>query len=452
VAHYLKAIAARPSLNAFVEVYAAESIQAAAAIDAKIKAGTAGPLAGLVMGIKDNISHKGHSATAGSKILGGYISPYTATALQRLIDADAIILGRLNCDEFAMGSGNENSFYGPASNPLDESRVPGGSSGGSAAAVAGGLLHAALGSDTGGSVRLPAAYCGVVALKPTYGRVSRYGLIAYGSSFDQIGPITHSTEDAALILQVMGGNDPLDNTSSTHAQDDYSAPLQNRKYKFALLGNTLEMGGLQPEVKRQTDAAIAALRAAGHTVESVPFDYLDYLVPTYYIIATAEASSNLSRYDGIRYGYRADVKTGGMDALYRQTRSEGFGIEVKRRIMLGTFVLSSGYYDAYFTKAQKVRRLIQDATREILKKYDFIFTPTSPTTAFKLGEKVQDPVSMYLNDIFTVHANLAGTPAISVPAGKDDTGLPIGLQLMADYFEERKLLHAANLLTELVNK
>lgn len=444
---YLQAIEVRKSLNVFIEVYAEEALALAKAVDEKLARGTAGKLAGLVFAIKDNISHKGHSTTAGSNILKGYTSIYTATALQRLLDEDAIVLGRLNCDEFAMGSSNENSAYGPAHHPQDESRVPGGSSGGSAASVAAGLVHAALGSDTGGSVRQPAAYCGVVGLKPTYGRISRYGLIAYGSSFDQIGPLTNSVEDTARLLQVMAGNDPLDNTSATAAVDDYPAQLKGaaRKYKIAVLGGTLDVGGLAPDVKKRTDEIIAQLKVDGHSVETVDFPYLEYLVPTYYILATAEASSNLSRYDGIRYGHRAQ-NAGSLADLYRKSRSEGFGIEVKRRILLGTFVLSSGYYDAYYTKAQKVRRLIQDATRHIFQSHDFIFTPTTPDTAFKIGEKVEDPISMYLTDIFTVYANLCGCPAISIPGGKDHIGLPMGFQFMADYFAEGKLLHFAHQL------
>lgn len=449
---YLQAINSRKSLNVFVEVYAGEARALAKAVDDKLANGTAGKLAGLVFAIKDNISHKGHATTAGSNILKGYTSIYTATALQRLLNEDAIVLGRLNCDEFAMGSSNENSAYGPARHPLDESRVPGGSSGGSAAAVAAGLVHATLGSDTGGSVRQPAAYCGVVGLKPTYGRISRYGLIAYGSSFDQIGPLTRSVEDTARLLQVMGGNDPLDNTSATTAVDDYPALLKDdgKKYKIALLGGTLDVGGLMPDVKKRTDEIIALLRADGHTVETVDFPYLEYLVPTYYILATAEASSNLSRYDGIRYGHRAQNATSLAD-LYRKSRTEGFGAEVKRRIMLGTFVLSSGYYDAYYTKAQKVRRLIQESTRSILKSHDFIFTPTTPDTAFKIGEKMEDPISMYLTDIFTVYANLCGCPAISIPGGQDRNGLPMGFQFMSDYFTEGKLLCFAHHLQGKIN-
>lgn len=444
VEHYLNQIEASASLNAFVEVFAEEAREHAIRIDAKMKAGTHGRLAGIVLGIKDVICYQGHGLTASSRILSGFESLFTATAVQRLLDEDAIIIGRQACDEFAMGSTTENSCYGPVRNPVDPERVPGGSSGGSAAAVAAGLCHASLGSDTGGSVRQPASFCGVVGLKPTYGRISRWGLIAYASSFDQIGPITRSVEDAALLLEIMAGKDERDNTSSSQAVKPYTTHLdQQESLKIGYLAEALESPGLHPEVKNKMLEKIESLKAAGHQVEEVHFPLLDYLVPCYYVLTTGEASSNLSRFDGIRYGHRTQSPDN-LDALYKKSRTEAFGSEVKRRILLGTFVLSAGYSQAYYGQAMKVRRMIRDATNALLQSYDFLLTPTAPSPAFKIGEVVDDPIAMFLSDIFTVHANLAGNPAISIPAGKTQDGLPIGIQFMGRYFEEERLLAFAN--------
>ncbi len=437
-------IARTKHLNAFLEVFETSALQQAANVDAKIKAGTAGKLAGVVIGLKDNICYKGHKVSASSKILEGFESLYSATVVERVLAEDAIIIGRLNCDEFAMGSSNENSAFGKVLNPLNEACVPGGSSGGAAAAVAANLCHVSLGSDTGGSIRQPASFTGTVGFKPTYGRVSRYGLIAYASSFDQIGPITKTVADSALVMEVIGGLDAHDNTSSSRPVEAYSASLGTSKpYKIAYLKECVEADGLDPDVKKSVMGQIEALRAAGHTVEGISFPYLDYLVPIYYVLTTAEASSNLARFAGIHYGFRSSAATD-LESTYKKTRSEGFGAEVKRRIMLGTFVLSAGYYDAYYSKGQKVRRIIHDKTRAIFKDYDAILTPSTPGTAFEFGKNSADPIKMYLEDIFTVQANIAGVPAISVPCGVHSNGLPIGLQLMCDFFEEAKLFHLAS--------
>ena len=447
VGGYLHRIEKNKNLNAFLEVFAGEAKKRALEIDAKIKAGKQGKLAGMVIALKDNICVKGQKVSASSKILEGFISPYSSTVAQRLLDADAIIIGRTNCDEFAMGSSNENSAFGNVLNPHDTSRVPGGSSGGSAVAVAADLCLAALGTDTGGSIRQPASFCGVIGLKPTYGRVSRYGIIAYASSFDQVGPLTHCVEDAAAILEVIAGVDEYDSTLSTRAVPSYSkelsAPAKN--IKVAYLKDCLDKEGLDPAIKQKMEALIADLKAKGFTVEPVEFPFLDYLVPTYYVITTAEASSNLSRYDGIRYGYRSK-NASDLESTYKKSRSEGFGKEVKRRIMLGTFVLSAGYYDAYYSKGQKVRRMLQNKTQEILNTYDFILLPTTPGTAFKFGENSADPIKMYLEDIFTVQANLTGMPAISLPLGKHGNGLPFGVQLIGRKFEEGKMFSFSEFL------
>ena len=444
VLHYLGNISARKNLNAFIEVFQEEALERADVIDLKIKQGTAGKLAGLVIGLKDNICYKNHQVTASSKILSGFESVYSATVVARLLAEDAIIIGRLNCDEFAMGSSNENSAYGNVLNPLNEKCVPGGSSGGSAVAVAANLCHVTLGSDTGGSIRQPASFTGTVGLKPTYGRVSRFGLIAYASSFDQIGPITKSVEDCALVLEIISGADKNDNTSSSQKVEVYNQGLSaDKKFKFAYLKECVEAEGLDPEVKQAVLKQIEWLKNNGHVVEAVDFPYLEFLVPTYYVLTTAEASSNLSRFDGIHYGYRTKNATD-LESTYKKSRSEGFGKEVKRRIMLGTFVLSAGYYDAYYSKGQKVRRVIQEKTKEILNNFDFILTPSTPGTAFEFGKNSADPIKMYLEDIFTVQANIAGVPAISVPCGIHSNGLPMGLQIMANYFEEGKLLNIAS--------
>jgi aspartyl-tRNA(Asn)/glutamyl-tRNA(Gln) amidotransferase subunit A len=436
----------KKQLNAFLEVFKDSALEQARKLDQKIKSGNAGKLAGVLVGLKDNICYKGHKVSASSKILEGFESLYSATVVERLLAEDAIIIGRLNCDEFAMGSSNENSAFGNVLNPLNEKCVPGGSSGGAAAAVVAGLCHVTLGSDTGGSIRQPASFTGTVGLKPTYGRVSRYGLIAYASSFDQIGPISRTVDDAALMLEVISGADKHDSTSSSQKVENYSADLGVKgKLKIAYLKECVEAEGIDPEVKQAILKKIEWLKKEGHTVEAVSFPYLEYLVPTYYVLTTAEASSNLARFDGIHFGYRSPNATD-LESTYKKSRSEGFGKEVKRRIMLGTFVLSAGYYDAYYNKGQKVRRLIQNKTKEILKQYDLIITPSTPGTAFEFGKNSQDPIKMYLEDIFTVQANIAGVPAVSVPCGKHSNGLPIGIQVMADYFEENKMLALASAL------
>ena len=444
VQHYIQQINNNAHLNAFIEVFNDESIAHAAAIDIKIKYKTAGKLAGLVIGIKDNICYKGHIVQAASKALEKFISIYSSTVVERLLAEDAIIIGRLNCDEFAMGSSNENSVYGIVRNPLDVQCVPGGSSGGSAAAVAAGLCHAALGTDTGGSIRQPASYTGIVGFKPSYGRVSRHGIIAYASSFDQVGPMTKNVADAALIMEVIAGADEYDSTTSHKPISDYSKLLsESKKYKIAFIKECIESEGLNAEVKAKILQHIEELRQQGHTVEQVDFPLLEYLVPSYYMLTTADASSNLSRYDGIHYGFRSN-QAHDLESTYKKSRTEGFGKEVKRRIMLGTFVLSAGYYDAYYAKAQKVRRLIKNSTVDILNKYDFILTPTTTNAAFKIGQKTANPIEMYLEDIYTVQANLVGMPAISLPAGTNSAGLPFGIQFMANTFEEQKLLAFAN--------
>ena len=444
---YLTRIEKHSHLNAFLEVFEDSALSKARAVDQEIKSGKAGKLAGMVIGIKDNICYKSHKCSASSKILDGFTSLYSATAVERLLKEDAIIIGRLNCDEFGMGGSNEHSAFGHVLNPHDNSKVPGGSSGGAATAVAAGLCTAALGSDTGGSIRQPASFCGVVGLKPTYGRVSRWGLIAYGSSFDQIGPITKNVEDAALILEVIAGADEFDSTASLKSVPAYSKGIQlHDNMKIACLKDCIDHDKTAPEIKSRMDEIIQELEKQSHTVETVDFPYLDYLVPAYYLLTTAEASSNLARYDGVHYGHRAEnIKN--TDTLYKKSRTNGFGKEVKRRIMLGTFVLSAGYYDAYYEKAQKARRLIQQKTIEILKKYDFILLPTTPHTAFGIGE-ISDPVSMYLEDIFTVQASLCGLPAISLPIGEKINGLPFGMQLIANKFEEEKLIAFSKSLLE----
>ncbi|PWG81004.1 Asp-tRNA(Asn)/Glu-tRNA(Gln) amidotransferase subunit GatA [Pararcticibacter amylolyticus] len=440
VSKYLDRIEEYKHLNAFIEVFGDEALERAEEIQSKIIDGKAGRLGGLVIGIKDLICYRNHRVSAGSKILEDYVSVFSATVVERLLSEDAIIIGRLNCDEFAMGGSNENSFFGPVRNYADNNRVSGGSSGGSAVAVQAGLCMAALGTDTGGSVRQPASFCGVVGLKPTYGRVSRHGIVAYASSFDQVGPLTTSVEDAALILEVIAGHDEYDSTASTLPVPPYSEQLSfTGKKRIAFLPETLNSEALDPEVKSLMEATIKQLKEEGHTVEPISFPYLDYVVPTYYILTMAESSSNLARYDGVHYGYRSPNATD-LETTYKKSRSEGFGAEVKRRIMLGTFVLSAGYYDAYYAKAQRVRRLIREKTDEILKDHDFILLPTSPGPAFGLGEKTDDPVVMYLADIFTVQASLAGIPAISLPLGNNSDGLPLGVQLIGRRFGEAELL------------
>ncbi len=446
---YLNRIEATKELNAFLEVFNETVKSEAVRVQDKINNGTAGVLAGMVIGIKDNICYKGHKVSASSKILEGFESLYTATALQRLLDEDAIVIGRLNCDEFAMGSSNENSAYGPVKNALDLTRVPGGSSGGSSTAVAGNLCTVALGSDTGGSIRQPASFTGTYGIKPTYGRISRYGLIAYASSFDQIGVFANTLEDSALITQIMSGKDENDSTSSSKEVLPMVVAPNKTKLKIAYLQETIDDEGIDQAVKNRMLEIFEKLRADGHQVASVSFPYMEYMVPTYYVLSTAEASSNLSRFDGVHYGYRSSDAVG-VEATYKKSRTEGFGPEVKRRIMAGTFVLSHGFYDAYYTKGQKVRRVLQNKTKEIFENFDVVITPTTPSTAFKLND-VKDPIQMYLQDIFTVHANLTGNPAISLPLGSSSEGLPFGVQVMTAPFSESLLYGFSAQLEELVS-
>ena len=440
VKSYLSQIETHKNLNVFLEVYADEALQRATEIDQKIKDGTAGRLAGMVIGLKDVLAYENHGLQASSKILHGFQSQFTATAVERILAEDAIIIGRQNCDEFAMGSSNENSAFGPTLNFADPGRVPGGSSGASAVAVQADMCLASLGSDTGGSVRQPAAFCGVVGLKPTYSRISRWGLIAYASSFDCIGPITKTVDDAALLLEIMAGADEHDSTVSLLPVPEYSGNLRPKKqYRLAYMREALESEGLDEDVRSKTFEKIEQLQAQGHIVEAVDYPLMKYLLPTYYILTTAEASSNLSRFDGVRYGHRA-VGVKNLEQLYKRSRAEGFGAEVRRRIILGTFVLSADYYDAYYTKAQRVRRLIKESTDEILSKYDFLISPTTPTPAIKIGEKTDDQLKMFLMDIFTVQANVIGNPAISIPNGVNSAGLPIGFQILGKNFDESAML------------
>lgn len=448
VEFYLRRIDAAKHLNAFIEVFADEAVQRAKELDAERKAGKLpGKLHGVVIGLKDVICFKGHKVSAASSILKGFTSIYSATAVERLLAEEAIIIGNLNCDEFAMGSTNENSAYGKVLNALDETRVPGGSSGGSAVAVQANLCMVSLGSDTGGSVRQPADFCGIIGLKPTYGRISRYGLIAYASSFDQIGIFGNTIADVSLLLEIMAGPDDYDSTVSQQKVPSYSTQLTtNKKFRFAYFNEALNHSGIDNEIADAIKKQIEELKKNGHIVEAVEFDLLDYIVPAYYILTTAEASSNLSRFDGVKFGYRTNSPGVELTEFYKQSRSAGFGKEVKRRIMLGTFVLSAGYYDAYFTKAQQVRQLLKNKTELIFKEFDFILLPTSPVTAFKAGEKMGDPIAMYLADIYTVMANLVGIPAISLPLFKHTNGMPFGLQVMANAFDEVSLLQVSETL------
>lgn len=460
VEYYLQHIQAAAHLNAFIEVYADEALQKAKELDEKRKTGNSpGKLHGVVIGLKDVICHKDHKVSASSNILKNFTSVYSATAVKKLLAEDAIIIGSCNCDEFAMGSTNENSAYGKVLNALDETKVPGGSSGGSAVAVQAGLCMVSLGSDTGGSVRQPADFCGIIGLKPTYGRISRYGLIAYASSFDQIGIFGKNISDVALMLEIMSGPDDFDSTVSQQPVPSYSIHLSSdKKFRFAYFEEALNHPSLDQEIASSIKKLIEHLKKDGHTVKPVEFNLLEYIVPAYYVLTTAEASSNLSRYDGVRFGNRVPAPNLepiaiGLTEFYKQTRSAGFGREVKRRIMLGTFVLSSGYYEAYFTRAQKVRKLLCDKIKLIFSDlpagqagFDFILLPTSPVTAFKAGEKMNDPIAMYLADIYTVMANLAGIPAISLPLFKHSNGMPFGLQVMANRFEEVSLLQVSKLL------
>lgn len=450
VTHHLGNIKTKAHLNTFLSVYEEEALVRADEIDKKIQADKAGRLAGMVVGLKDVISYNHHPLQAGSRILDGFTAQFNATAVQRLLDEDAIIIGRQNCDEFAMGSSNENSAFGPVLNEADTSRVPGGSSGGSAVAVMADMCRVSLGSDTGGSVRQPAAFCGVIGLKPTYSRISRHGLIAYGSSFDSIGILGTSVEDLALVLEVIAGKDEFDSTVSRRPVPSYSALLRDEpggRYRVAYMKGIGDSPGIQKEIKENISFKLNEIREAGHTLDAVDLPLINYILPTYYILATAEASSNLSRYDGVRYGYRS-AQSHDLHSMYKKTRSEAFGKEVQRRILLGTFVLSASYYDAYYTKAQKVRRIIRDKMKEILHMYDFIVMPITPTTAFKLGEHTGNPLEMYLADLFSVQANVAGIPAISLPCGLDELGLPVGIQILANDFEEPKLFTFSKELLE----
>jgi aspartyl-tRNA(Asn)/glutamyl-tRNA(Gln) amidotransferase subunit A len=444
-AFYAKIEKTDPDIGAYLTLSKDRALEQAARMDSLAAKGEELPLLGGVpIGIKDVMVTRGVRTTAGSKILGNYIPPYDCTAVARLEAAGALVLGKLNCDEFAMGSSNENSAWRPVHNPRDLSRVPGGSSGGSAAAVAADMAVAALGSDTGGSIRQPASFCGVVGLMPTYGRVSRYGLIAFASSLDRIGPLTKTVRDAAIMLRTIAGRDPMDATSAEVPVPDYVAELE-KPVRELKLGVAKEYfgEGLDSEVRKSVEAAIQRLAGSGCEIVPVSLPHTEYAIPTYYIVATAEASSNLARFDGVRYGYRAcDART--LSEMYRRSRDHGFGAEVKRRIMLGTYALSAGYYDAYYLKAQKVRTLLVRDFEEGFKKVDAILTPTSPTAAFKLGEKVDDPLSMYLADIFTVTADLAGIPGISVPSGETKENLPVGLQILGKHFDEATILRVAH--------
>ena len=449
VEHYLSQIQAKQHLNAFIEVYAAEALEKAKELDNQRANGTSiGKLHGVVIGLKDVIAYKDHGLSASSNILKGFTSLYSATAVEKMLAEEAIIIGSCNCDEFAMGSTNENSAYGNVLNALDESRVPGGSSGGSAVAVQAGLCMISLGSDTGGSVRQPADFCGIIGLKPSYGRVSRYGLIAYASSFDQIGIFGTTVADVALALGIISGHDEYDSTVSSKKTEDYTALSSgSKKYRIAWFKEALDHPSIDPEISAAIKSLLDQLKKEGHEVKQVDFDLLDYIVPAYYVLTTAEASSNLSRFDGVKYGYRTATKGLDLIEFYKQSRSEGFGKEVKRRIMLGTFVLSAGYYDAYFTRAQKVRGLLTKKIQLIFNEFDFILLPTSPAPAFRSGE-MSDPIAMYLADIYTVMANLAGIPAISLPLFHHSNGMPFGLQVMADRFNELPLLRLSKELMQ----
>jgi aspartyl-tRNA(Asn)/glutamyl-tRNA(Gln) amidotransferase subunit A len=447
VQFYLDQIESQKNLNAYLEVFADEAIECAKVLDQeRLDGKPMGSLHGVVVGIKDVISYKGHALSAASKMLENYTAVYSATAIEQLLAAGAIIIGRQNCDEFAMGSSNENSAFGAVKNAANQSLVSGGSSGGSAVAVQANLCMVSLGSDTGGSVRQPADFCGVVGFKPSYGRISRYGLIAYASSFDQIGILSKNIADAAIVLEVIAGADEFDSTVSAQVVPAYSEAIQTvcPKKKIAYFKETLSHPGLDHEIKNQIEQQIDSLRAEGHIVEAIDFELLNYIVPTYYVLTTAEASSNLSRYDGIRFGHRTAENVEDLNALNTLSRTEGFGAEVQRRILLGTFVLSAGYYDAYFTKAQQVRQKLVDFTNQVFEQYDFIISPTVPTTAFKIGMQHTSATDIFLADIYTVYANLVGIPGISLPLFTHSNGMPFGLQVMSASFNEAALLQFSN--------
>ncbi len=433
-----------PDLGAFIHTRNEAALEEARVLDQAIANGQAlSPLAGVPVAIKDNMNIRGVRTTCGSKILEEYVPSYTSTAVDRLQHAGAIVVGKTNLDEFAMGSSTENSAFFPTRNPHDHDRVPGGSSGGSAAAVAAGLVSLSLGSDTGGSIRQPASFCGVVGFKPTYGRVSRYGLVAFASSLDQIGPFSRTVRESAQVLQTICGFDPMDSTSAEVGVEDWTGMLDHAARGLRIgIPKEYFLDGMDEAVSNKVETAVATLEGLGCAVEQVSLPHTEYAVATYYLIATAEASSNLARYDGVRYGLRVEADT--LQEMYHQTRMRGFGSEVKRRILLGTYALSTGYYDAYYLKAQKVRTLILQDFQNAFEKVDLIVTPTCPTTAFKIGEKTDDPLSMYLSDIFTLTCNLAGLPGISMPCGKGSDGMPIGMQLLGNHFEEGKLLRVAH--------
>lgn len=442
VKHFLKNIDNQKDLNAFNFVFSDEAIEKAKEVEQKIKNNSAGKLAGMVIAIKDVLAYKDHPLTCSSNILKYFTSLYTATAVQKLIDEDAIIIGKTNCDEFAMGSSNENSAFGNVLNPVDKTRVPGGSSGGSAVAVAANLCDVSLGTDTGGSIRQPAAFCGVYGFKPTYGRVSRFGLTAFASSFDTIGPFTKNVEDAALVMEVISAKDDNDSTSVDKIVPDFLASLKDeRRFKIGIPKEYFA-DGLDEEIKTAVLNVADKLKLENYFVKEVSLPKTEYTIAAYYILTTAEASSNLARFDGARYGIRSK-DFNDLNEMYVNTRVEGLGKEVKRRIMLGTYVLSTGYYDAYYRKAQKVRRLIKEDFDNVFKQVDLLITPTTPTTAFKLGEKSDDPLKMYLSDIYTTSANLAGLPGISIPIGRNSEDMPIGLQILSQQFDEEKILQLA---------
>lgn len=452
VQQYLTNIQANTHLNAFLEVFEAEALERAAYLDELWQQGTHLPLHGVVVGLKDVISYQGHKLSAASKILENFTAVYSATAVERLLQAGAIIIGRQNCDEFAMGGSNENSAFGKVLNALDNNRVPGGSSGGSAVSVQANLCQISLGTDTGGSVRQPADFCGIVGVKPTYGRISRHGLLAYASSFDQIGIFSHTVQDAALVLETIAGADNFDSTALPSAVPPYSQYLHDTQLqakRFAYFKQSFEHPSLDTHIKQQFEQLFNDLRRQGYTVEAVDFPLLPYVVPTYYVLTTAEASSNLSRYDGVKFGYVHTQAIQSLDEFYKQNRSNGFGKEVKRRIMLGNFVLSAGYFDAYYTKAQQVRQLLHTQTQAIFEQFDAIISPTVPTPAFPFGEKSASPIDMFLADIFTVHANLVGIPGISVPKYTHISGMPFGIQVFTNKEKEAELLATAAFFEQL---
>lgn len=434
-------------LNAFLELFDEEALARADALDLEVQAGTLRKLSGVVVGIKDNICYQGHQVSAASRILEGFQSLYSATVVERLLENGAIILGRLNCDEFAMGSSNENSAYGPVLNPWNTSYVPGGSSGGSAAAVAMGACHLSLGTDTGGSVRQPAAYCGVVGMKPTYGRISRHGIIAFASSFDQVGVLGHTVEDVALLTSCIAGMDGMDSTCTAPQGENLAPEPQGKTYKIAYAPGWMNHPSLHPSLHQHLEAFLQRCVEQGHTLVPVEIEEIDYAIPVYYILATAEASSNLSRYAGMHYGKRDD-HADSLESTLKLSRSSGFGPEVQRRIMLGTFVLSEGYYDAYYGKAQKVRRLLKERFERIMQECDVFAMPTTLGPAFPLGSKSSDPLAMYLEDQFTVLANLVGLPAISVPTGTDEHGMPLAIQMMGGAFEDALMFEIADRLVD----